>query len=273
MKNKILVLGRGYLGQKIKEDLDTEISDKKIFSYADAERIINHFNPSLLINCIGATGRRNVDDCELIKDKALIANSFVPIILAEVALRRKIRLVHISSGCIFHYDYSKDQEIDEEIIPDYLDLFYSRTKIYSEMALKTLSKEYPILILRIRIPLDNRPHPKNLLTKLIRYGKVIDLANSVTYLPDFIQALRHLVNIGATGIYNVVNRGGLRYPELMDVYKKYVPDYKYKIINYKALKLTRTNLILSVKKLRKTGFKVRDIHDVLEECVKEYLKY
>jgi len=273
MRNKVLILGKGYIGQKIKEELGAKISDNKIFSYADAERMISRFNPGMVINCIGATGRRNVDDCELIKNKALMANSFVPIILSEVALRRKIRLVHISSGCIFHYDYSNDQAIDEEAIPDYLDLFYSRTKIYSEMALKALSKEYPVLIVRIRVPLDNRPHPKNLLTKLIGYRKVIDLANSVTYLPDFVKALRHLVNKGATGIYNVANSGSLRYPELMDVYKKYVPDYKYKIINYKALKLTRTNLILSVKKLEKTGFKVRDIHEVLEECVKEYLKY
>jgi DUF1009 family protein len=92
-------------------------------------------------------------------------------------------------------------------------------------------------------------------------------------MPDFAKAVKHLVKVEAMGIYHVVNKGGLRYPELLDVYKKYVPDFKYTVIDYKSLKIDRTNIILSTQKLEKTGFKVRDIHEVLEECVKEYLKY
>jgi len=66
--------------------------------------------------------------------------------------------------------------------------------------------------------------------------------------------------------------GVLRYPELLDVYKKYKPDFQYEIIDYKQLKLVRTNLVLSTEKLEKTGFKMRDIKEVFEECVKGYLK-
>jgi len=114
-----------------------------------------------------------------------------------------------------------------------------------------MAKEYGILILRIRIPLDNRPHPKNILTKLIKYGRVIDIPNSVTYLPDFLKALRHLLKIKAYGIFNTVNKYGLRYPDLLEVYKKYVPDFTYTVIDYKKLGLVRTNLVMSVKKLEK----------------------
>jgi len=135
-----------------------------------------------------------------------------------------------------------------------------------------MAKEYGILILRIRIPLDNRPHPKNILTKLIKYGRVIDIPNSVTYLPDFLKALRHLLKIKAYGIFNTVNKYGLRYPDLLEVYKKYVPDFTYTVIDYKKLGLVRTNLVMSVKKLEKTGFAVRPIRDVLDECVKEYVR-
>ena len=101
---------------------------------------------------------------------------------------------------------------------------------------------------------------------------MIDVANSVTYIPDFIQAIKYLIKIDAKGVYNVVNKGGLRYPKLMQVYQKYVPSCKFKVIALKKLRLDRTNLILSTKKLEKTGFKVRNINTVLEECVKEYLK-
>ncbi len=271
MKSKILIFGKGFIGQRLKEALGGEISERRIMFFKDAQDEFEKYRPKIIINCIGYTGKRNVDDCELDKDKSLISNTFVPIILAEIALRNKVKLVHISSGCIYHYDYAKSKPVTEEEIPYFFDLFYSRTKIYSERALEVLSKTYNILIARIRIPMDDRPHNKNILNKLISYRKVIDVPNSVTYIPDFIQALRHLIKIDARGIYNVVNKGGLRYPKLMEAYKKQVPDFLYKIIDYRKLGLVRTNLVMSTKKLEKTGFKVRKIDDVLDECVSKYV--
>jgi len=273
MKNKILILGKGFIGSRLQEEFKCNVSERIIRTFAEAEEEVKKFNPSIIINSIGYTGARNVDDCELDKDMTLTANTFLPLILAEVALRNNIKMVHISSGCIFHYDYSKDVPIDEEKIPDYFDLFYSRSKIYSEQPLKILSKKYPILIARIRIPLDSRPGPRNILDKLIKYKKIINIPNSITYIPDFVKALGHLIEINATGIYNVVNKGALLYSELLEVYKKHFPDFDYKVIDYKELKLDRTNLILSVEKLERSGFKMRDIREVLEECVKGRLKY
>jgi len=272
MSKDILILGKGFIGSRLQESLSCRISGAKISSLRDAEELIQETKPGIIINCIGHTGR-NVDECELDKEKTLSANTFIPIILAEAAFRNKIRLIQISSGCIYHFDYSKDQPITEDKIPDYFDLFYSRTKIYSERALEALSRKYPILILRIRVPLDNRPHPKNLLTKLINYKRAIDLPNSVTYIPDFIEALKHLINTEASGIYNIVAEGALRYPELLAAYNKYALDFKYETIDYKALNLKRTNVVLSTAKLQKSGFRVREIKDIVEECVKEYVKY
>ncbi len=273
MNNKILILGKGFIGDRLQRELNCRISGSFIRTYVDADKIIKQYKPKIIINCIGITGKKNVDDCELGKDATLLANSFVPLILAEVALRNHIKLVHISTGCIFNFDYVKDEPIDEEIEPDFFDLFYSRSKIYSDIALEALSKKYSILIVRLRIPLLNEAHPKNLLDKLISYKKVIDIPNSVTYIPDFVEALKHLIKVDARGVYNVVNRGALRYSKLMDIYKKHVPGFKYEKIDFRKLGLTRTNLIMSTRKLEKTGFKVRRIDSVLEECVKDYLKY
>ncbi len=272
MSGKTLILGKGFVASRLKEELNYELSDQKIYSYADAEAEIAKFNPETIINCIGHIGE-NVDACESSIDKALFSNAFVPFILAELCIRRKIKLVHISSGCIYHYDYEKSAPIKEDQVPDFFELFYSRTKIYSEQPLSNLSKKYHILILRLRVPLDNRPHPRNLLTKLLGYNKVIDLPNSVTYIPDFIQATKHLLKINATGIYNVVNKSSLRYQELMETYKKHVNGFKYEVVDFAKLNLVRTNLIMSTEKLELSGFKIRDIHEVLEECVVEYLKY
>ena len=273
MNKNILILGKGFIGERLQKELDCRIDGSMIDCFSDAEKLVKKYRPKIIINCIGITGRRNVDDCELEKDATLLANSFVPVILAEVCLRSNIKLVHISSGCIFNYDYKKNAPIKEDSQDYFFSLFYSRSKIYAERALEALARDYNILITRIRIPLLNTKHPKNVLDKLIKYGKVIDMANSVTYIPDFIRAIKHLIKIDARGVYNVVNKGGLRYPELMKVYQKYVPEFKFKVVALKKLGLVRTNLLLSTSKLEKTGFKVRNINSVLEECVKEYLKY
>ncbi len=272
--NKILILGKGFLGSRLSEALNCSVSKNKIFTYSDAEAEILKYRPKIIINCIGTTGTSNVDECELEKSKTLLANTLVPIYLAEIAFRYGIKLIHISSGCIFHYNYNKDKSIKEEKNPDYFDLFYSRSKIYAEKAMLPLidKDKANVLILRIRIPLDDRPHSRNILDKLIGFNKAIDIPNSITYLPDFVKMLKHLIKIDARGIYNTVNKGGLRYPKLLAAYQKHVPDFKFQSMPVSELKLARTNLVLSTAKLEKSGFKVRKIDDVLEECVINYLK-
>lgn len=273
MKSKMLILGNGYIANKLHKQWGCPIYDKRILSYQDAVAAFNEHKPHVLINCIGHVGARNVDDCELDVDKCLIANTMVPIWLGELAYRNPVKLVHISSGCIYHYDYDKQKPLTEKDVPDYYKLFYSRTKIYAEAVLDPLSKRSNVLIVRVRIPLDNCPNGRNILNKLIKYKTVIDIPNSVTYLPDFIKALEHLLKIDAKGLFNLTNKGALRYPMLLDIYKKYVPDFEYKLLPLRNLKLDRTNLILSVSKLEMTGFKVRHIKDVLKECVEQYVKY
>jgi dTDP-4-dehydrorhamnose reductase len=271
MKSKILILGKGYIGDKLRSVLDCNVSGARISSFKEAEKEILKYSPKVIINCIGHIGK-NVDYCELDKDKTLFSNAFLPVILAEVALRNHIKLVHISSGCIYNFEYGVTKPITENKIPDFFDLFYSRSKIYSEGALSAPMQSYNILIARIRVPLDNVSHPKNILNKLINYKTVIDIPNSVTYIPDFVKALEYLIKINARGVYNIVNKGALRYPVLLDEYRKYRPDFKYKIISYKKMGLVRTNLILSTAKLEGTGFRVRKIEEVIPECVENFVK-
>ncbi|MBU1146788.1 MAG: sugar nucleotide-binding protein, partial [Candidatus Omnitrophica bacterium] len=169
MNKNILILGKGFIGERLQKELDCRIDGSMINCFSQAEMLIKKYSPKIIINCIGITGRRNVDDCELEKDATLLANSFVPLILAEVCLRKKIKFIHISSGCIFNYDYKKDKPIRENSQDYFFKLFYSRSKIYAERNLEALARDYNILITRIRIPLINARHPKNVLDKLIKY--------------------------------------------------------------------------------------------------------
>jgi len=272
MNNKILVFGKGYIGKRISSFFNCPSTAKRVSKISDILSSVKKYNPKTIINCIGSAGKYNVDDCETNKDKTLLGNTFVPILMAEAAIASKVKLVHISSGCIYEYNYKKQKPISENAPPDYHKLLYSRSKIYSENVLNELSKKHNILIPRIRIPLDVAPHPKNILDKLIKYKTVIDTPNSVTYVPDFLSALKHLIRIDASGIYNVTLKGGLRYPDLLNEYKKYKPSFKYKRISLKKLQVVRTNIVLSTAKLAKSGFKVRGNKEAIKECVAQYIE-
>jgi 3,5-epimerase/4-reductase len=272
MNERTLILGgRGFLGQRLRDAWGCPATDHKIYTMQDAERIMDEFQPKLVINCIGYNGVKNVDDCDRDPDKTYMSNTFVPIMLAELALRRGFKLVQISSGCIYHYDHRVQAPRTEQDPPDYFDLAYSRSKIACEWGLLGLMPRLNALIVRVRIPLDDRPHVRNILDRLVQFKKVINIPNSVTYVPDFMRALEHLIQQDARGLFNVVNKGVLLYPELLDVYRKYVRDFNYEVIDFEKLAIKRTNVVLSTEKLEKTGFKLRNIREVFEECVQNHL--
>ena len=267
----ILIFGAGFLGNRISGALECPVYAPKINTIEDAQKAIDFYKPKVIINCIGSYGK-NVDDCEKDKTKSMIAFTLAPLLLAESAIRNGIKLVHISSGCLYKYDYAQNVPIPEDQPPDFFSLYYSRLKIYAEAALYSLGDAANILQLRIRMPLDYIPHPRNLLTKLTSYNSVLDIPNSVTYIPDMIQALKHLLSVGAEGVFNVVNYGGLRYRELLEEYRKYNRNFSYSIMELSELKSVRTNLILSTDKLEASGYTIRDIHECLPECVEQYVK-
>ena len=62
--------------------------------------------------------------------------------------------------------------------------YYSGTKVLGEAAIKEVGGNY--YIWRLRIPFDEYDSPRNYLTKLIRYDKLLDAENSVSHLGDFV---------------------------------------------------------------------------------------
>ena len=105
MNKDILIFGKGFIGRKLQETFDCNITARRINAFEDAAEEAKKYNPKVIINCIGYTGKNNVDDCEVEKGKTLLANTFVPTILGDLVFRKNIKLVHISSGCIYNFDY------------------------------------------------------------------------------------------------------------------------------------------------------------------------
>lgn len=268
MPDRILIFGNGWLGNKLAKALGGRISFEDI---TRCDRVIEALyggNPTVVVNAAGKTGRPNVDSCESDPAGTMAVNVAGPIILARECVARGIFLVHLGSGCIYN-GWKKDYR--EEDPPNFFGSVYSRSKILAEEALKGLNA----LQLRLRMPFEGEPGPRNLITKLSKYPRVINIPNSLTYIPDFIDIARQLIERRAVGVWNVVNAGTLTHPEILERYRALVdPGLKFEEMSLEELsKVTtagRSNCVLSTEKLKAAGIKVRPVKEAMEEALTRY---
>lgn len=272
---KIISLGSGFVSDHLNyEKITTRIQPDPVFiSY-----LIDKHKPDVIVNCIGKTGRPNVDWCESNKEETANANVVIPTILAQECKRKNIHLVHIGSGCIFfgkspnltHEDSDSGWKEDDFANPQ---SFYSKTKYACDLAIGDMDH---VTTLRIRMPISTKNNPRNLINKLKGYSKVIDIPNSMTFMDDLVRCIDWIIYNSYTGIYHVTNDEPITAAQIMKEYQKYVPDHKFEVIDEAGLlKLTsakRSNCILNTDKLKNKGFHLTPSSEVVEKCMKEYIK-
>lgn len=273
---KVLTLGGGFVA----DHLPYENIKAKIFSREDVDSLILKHQPDVLINCIGKTGRPNVDWCESHKEETAFSNTAVPIMLSEVCKGRGTHLIQIGSGCIYfgsspykgHISGAKDPGWRED---DFAkpESFYSKTKYACDMMIGSLPH---VTTLRIRMPVSDKDVPRNLINKLRGYKQVIDIPNSMTLMNDLVRCIDWAVTNRPGGIWHVANPEPLTAARIMQEYQKYVPEHQFEIITERELdQMTtakRSNCILNTDKLRAAGFKMSDTEEALERCMAEYVK-
>lgn len=274
--NKIIVIGNGYIGSKLAKDLIEDKNEDILHLYKydyDNPKVLNDtlFNtlhsylnnnkknseePIWVVNCVGYTGKPNVDACEEEKEKCWALNVTFPTLLANVCLKHNVKLINVSSGCI----YSGDNVYEEEDWPDFgVDSpdssWYSRTKHAAELSLNAFPNVYT---LRIRMPIcADFNSGKNYLTKILKYNDLLQEVNSKTVIPDLLKVIYKIINMQdiPTGIYNVVNPEPMdtkSVTEILDKNGMWNPHWKF--INYndlkKHIKANRSNCKLSTEKSR-----------------------
>ena len=269
---KMLIFGKGYVAHKFLDYFgdDALISDVRIEDYSKVKAELESKKPDVVVNCAGKTGRPNVDWCEDNKMATISSNVVAPIILARVCEELETYMVHIGSGCVYE-GYNDGKGFHEDDEPNFEGSFYSKTKKWSE----ELLKEFPILQLRLRMPLDGIPGPRNFITKITKYAKVISVPNSISVMKDFMMAADTLIKKRATGIYNVTNPGTIEHKAILDIYKELVDsEYEYEIFSLKELakitKAGRSNCGLSTKKLEDEGIYLRPVDQAVRETLVEY---
>jgi len=215
---------------------------------------MSDLNPDRVIIAAGLTGRPNIDWCEDHKKQVIETNVMGTLNIARICHNLNIHVTYYGTGCIYEYD--NDHQIGglgftEDDPPNFSGSYYSFTKSIVE---KMLIEYDNVLILRIRMPISNDLHPRNFITKILSYPKIVNVPNSVSILDDLLPISIDMSNRKLTGIYNFVNPGPISHNEIMELYKKYVYN-SHTWSNFSLeeqatiLKAGRSNCTLDCKKL------------------------
>lgn len=255
----ITLIGHGYVGKHIACELEKQELDYKWISHKD---IIPKSN--VIINAAGYTGFPNVDACEIHKQETIDGNVIWPIQLELNNINTPI--VHISSGCVYT---GYDKQYTEEDDPNFNfnnGSFYSGSKSLGQKMLEPfMFKSY---LLRIRMPFGDYDDPKNFLTKMKRYDKLISYNNSLSYMPDVARfAVACTIGNIPKGIYNVCNPGYSNAREIIDMMgidKEFFTEQQFK----DSIVAPRSNCILSTDKMNSV-FPIQHVKTALKTAIGE----
>jgi dTDP-4-dehydrorhamnose reductase len=178
---------------------DLDITDRR----AVREAILEN-KPDVVINCAAWT---NVDACESDRDRAFAANATGPENLAAACKEAGCRFITISTDYVF--DGEKTGFYTQADEPNPLSV-YAASKLEGER-LSALANDGAIIVRTGYI--FGRGGANYLCTVVDRAKRgekltaISDMYGTPTYAKDLAERLRQLAEIGAPGIYHVVNGG------------------------------------------------------------------
>ncbi len=281
----ILFGSNGYIGSEFARQLE-EAKIPAFFwpntrktTFQDLEKwYSDHGYPLIefVINAAGYTGKPNVDACETNKRDTIHGNVVWPTILTNWCALNDIPLGHVSSGCIYNgkkivgNTYSTFTEND---IPNFdwnhnNCSFYSGTKSLSEDIIKQWKSHY---IWRLRIPFDEYDSPRNYISKMMTYKKLLNAENSISHRGEFVSACIEMITKKVEcGTYNVTNTGYITTERLVSKLKNTIlKDRQFELIDddefySNFVKTPRSNCILDNTKLLNTGIKMRTVDEAVD---------
>jgi dTDP-4-dehydrorhamnose reductase len=282
----IVILGsRGYVGQAFLRELERSNEDFVAPTRQDVDitnvdslsRFLLDCSASFVINSAGFTGKPNVDACESAKTECLFANAVLPGRIREACDRTRIPFGHVSSGCIFSGLKSDGSGFTETDAPNFCFRsnhcsFYSGTKAIGEELLADCGTCF---IWRPRMPFNEIQSPRNYLSKLMTYERILNATNSLSHLDEFaklcLECWRRRCDFGT---YNVVNTGSVTTEQIVSMLQKHITigkQYKYFEDENEFLRVAaiapRSNCVLDNSKLRNTGIPVRTVHEALLDAI------
>ena len=286
----LLLGGSGYVGQAYqvllrRKGLTFRNLTRAEVDYTDPAvlaGLLRRDRPEFLINAAGYTGKPNVDACELHKAECLFGNAVLPGTIAQACAAAGVPWGHISSGCIYNGAHPNGTGYREDDPPNFTFRanhcsFYSGSKGLGEEVLAGAPQVY---VWRLRIPFNEVDHPRNYLTKLMRYERLLDATNSISQLDEFAAAtLACWEQRVPFGTYNVTNPGHVTTHEVVELIRKTGVSAKEFVFfkdesdfMAKAAKTPRSNCVMDSRKLAATGIKLTEVHEAVERDLRRWRK-
>ncbi|MBA0697430.1 hypothetical protein Goari_020971, partial [Gossypium aridum] len=160
----------------------------------------------------------------------------------------------------------------EEDKPNFTGSFYSKTKAVVEDLLREFDN---VCTLRVRMPISSDlSNPRNFITKITRYNKVVDISNSMTILDELLPVSIEMAKRNLRGIWNFTNPGVVSHNEILQMYKDYI-DPNFNWVNFslqeqaKVIVAPRSNNELDASKLKNEFPELLSIKDSLIKYVFE----
>lgn len=242
--------------------------------------LLRETKPEFLINAAGYTGKPNVDACELHKAECLEGNAVLPGRIAEACAAAGVPWGHVSSGCIYNGARADGSGFRVDDPPNFSFRsppcsFYSGTKALGEEVLAGAPGCY---LWRLRIPFDNVDSPRNYLTKLMRYERLLDAANSISHLGEFCEATFACWERRVPfGTYNITNPGHVTTREVVDaIVRSGVLKKEFQFFTSEAefmrvaAKTPRSNCVLDSSKLEATGIRMTEVHEAVDAALRSW---
>jgi dTDP-4-dehydrorhamnose reductase len=253
--------------------------------YADSDALraaLLRDKPEFLINAAGYTGKPNVDACEIHKTECLLGNAVLPGVVARACEEAGVPWGHVSSGCIYTGDGPGEKGFTEADVPNFTFRtnncsFYSGTKGLGE---EVLAGHPNVFVWRLRIPFDNVENPRNYLTKMMRYPRLLEATNSISQLEEFVAAtLACWTKHVPFGTYNVTNPGRVTTREVVELIRSSgvcVKDFAFFESESEFMKLAaktpRSNCVMDSSKLEGVGIRLTPVHEAVTRDLRAWKK-
>ena len=275
-KPVILFYGhRGWIGGLYTDYLESNFPKVKVIKgfsriedTSDVIYEIDLYNPTHVVSFTGRThgmiDNKLVNTIDYLEYPGKLVenvrdNLYGPLNLAIICNKMGVHYTYLGTGCIFD---SETEKFTENSLPNYFGSGYSVVKGFTDR----LIKEFPVLNLRIRMPISSTPNDRNFINKITKYQYICSIPNSMTVLDDFFPIFTDLILSKKTGTYNCTNPGVISHNQILTFYKQIIDTgFTWKNMSLeeqsKILKSARSNNHLDTTKVESEYPKLKGIHD------------
>ena len=287
---KWLIYGtRGWIGQQVVNHINNQFPQDQIISSlnradceSDVENDLLEHQPDRVICLIGRTHGPGYSTIDYLEQEGKLVenikdNLYGPMVLSFLCQKYNIHLTYLGTGCIFTYDQThslnNQNGFTEQDQPNYFDSSYSVVKGFTDRLMHFFDKS--VLNVRIRMPITNKDHPRNFISKIIRYNKICSVPNSMTVLDELIPLMIEMAIQKQVGTVNLTNPGTISHNEILELYKKLIdPNFTYQNFTVEeqrqVLKCGRSNNLLDTTKLEQLFPNVQPIEQAVKSALENW---